>query len=146
MKVQAQELKHRLLAAQDLLALSEPETSTQPTAAELADGVELIFRQHEARYLLEAASEPARIAGSLMAQLNGERAVFMQDAGGWMPILGTVDGKHEQKILRIVADRKTVALVDLSMTEQIGDLVPSREMVAALKSADLPVWNHLLTD
>jgi hypothetical protein len=139
-------LKAQMEAAPAVLAKTRPPDPQDPTPAELATGVDFIFQQHEAQYLLEAQREPARIVGWLMASLIGERAIFMDDASNPAPIVGTVDANQVQKMQRVVGDRKSVALVDLPMEKQIGELYASPDVVAALPEADLPVWELLLTD
>jgi hypothetical protein len=139
-------LKAKMEAAPAVLAKSRPAEPQDPTPAELAAGVDFIFQQHEAQYLLEAQTEPARIVGWLMASLIGERAIFMDNANNPAPIVGTVDSNQVQKMQRIVGDKKSVALVDLAMEKQIGELYSSPEVVAALRGAGLPVWELLLSN
>ena len=140
------QLKAELGQARDILSESEPPEPVDPTAAELARGVDFIFRQATAEYLLEADREPARIVGWILAALIGERAIFMDGGDREAPILGTVDGEQVQKIQRIVADRRHVVIVDLAMEKQIGGLHSSPDLVALLREADLPVWDYLLKD
>jgi len=140
------QLKAELRQARDVLSQSEPPESVDPTPAELARGVDFIFRQATAEYLLEAEREPVRIVGWLLAALIGERATFMDGADREAPILGTVDDEQVQKIMRVVADRQSVVLVDLPMEKLIGEQHSSAELVALLREAELPVWDYLLKD
>ena len=139
-------LKAELRQARAVLSETQPPEPVDPTPAELARGVDFIFRQATAEYLLEADREPARIVGHILAALIGERAIFMEGADREAPILGTVDGEQVQKIQRIVADRRNVVIVDLPMEKQIGGLHSSPDLVALLRDADLPVWDYLLKD
>jgi hypothetical protein len=114
---------------------------------ELAAGVERIFIEHEARYLLAAASEPARYVGWVMAFLNDQRATFMREADREAPILGTADARQEQWIMRVVASKRFVVLVDMTMEKQMSEIVVSgEELASALREADLPVWHYLLEE
>ena len=98
-------LKAKMEAAPAVLAKSRPPEPQNPTSAELATGVDFIFQQHEAQYLLEAQCEPARIVGWLMASLIGERAIFMDNANNPAPIVGTVDADQVQKMQRVSVTR-----------------------------------------
>ena len=145
MKELVDRLKAELQQARDILSQSEPPEPIDPTPAELASGVDFIFHQAMAEYLLEANREPARIVGWILAALIGERAIFMDGADREAPILGTVDDKQVQKLQRIVAGRNVV-IVDMPMEQQIGGLHSSPEMLSILREADLPVWDYLLKD
>ncbi len=146
MRAAVDRLKAELRQARAVLSETQPPEPVDPTPAELASAVDFIFRQATAEYLLEADREPARIVGYLLAALIGERATYMEGADREAPILGTVDGQQVQKIMRVVADRRNVVLVDLPMEKQIGGLHSSPELVAILRDADLPVWEYLLKD
>ena len=146
MREAVEQLKAELRQARAVLSESQPPEPADPTAEELARGVDFIFRQATAEYLVEVDREPARIVGYLLAALIGERATYMEGANREAPILGSVDGQQVQKMQRVVADRQNVVLVDLPMEKQIGALHSSPDLVALLRAADLPVWEYLLKD
>ncbi|KTE36570.1 MULTISPECIES: hypothetical protein [unclassified Sphingopyxis] len=139
---EARRVRPEIAVARELLARPLPDEPDAPTPAELQEAVGALMRRHSANYLDKAEEEPVRIVGWLLARLADQSATGLHWFGG-SPVLGTVSINQDQYMQIVGVGAGSVALMTMDGNRATGEPVDVEDMLAALREANLPVWDEL---